>query len=278
MEQAYAGMGFTRGTLSGAPVVVAQCSAGKVNAALCAQAMVDLFRPRLVLNIGVAGGVGPDVHIGDVVVATACVQYDFDTTALDPWPVGQLLLPGVEEPQRFLPCDQRVGDLLAQAGEKLYGRVHRGVVATGDRFVADPQFGLWLHKEFGALACEMEGAAIAQVCLVNQVPCGVLRAISDNALDSEDGGFRHLRRELGPKGPGASPASRRTHVRCVTAQDKPPSCLRARGRAGQFALWAARLRSGCASSTLAFAAGDPAGQAALLPAARRGCPTQTYGG
>ena len=185
VEQAYAGMGFTRGTLSGAPVVVAQCSAGKVNAALCAQAMVDLFRPRLVLNIGVAGGVGPDVHIGDVVVATACVQYDFDTTALDPWPVGQLLLPGVEEPQRFLPCDQRVGDLLAQAGEKLYGRVHRGVVATGDRFVADPQFGLWLHKEFGALACEMEGAAIAQVCLVNQVPCGVLRAISDNALDSE---------------------------------------------------------------------------------------------
>lgn len=49
-------MAFTQGVLSGVEVVVAQCSPGKVNAALCAQAMIDHYSPRLVLNLGVAGG------------------------------------------------------------------------------------------------------------------------------------------------------------------------------------------------------------------------------
>lgn len=180
-----AGMSFARGTLAGADVVVAQCSPGKVNAALCVQAMVDLYSPRLVLNLGVAGGIGENVHIGDVVIATACVEYDFDTTAVGPWPVGQLSLPGYEEPLRFLPCDQALAHILARESEGLYGRAHLGIVATGDKFVADPGLGEWLQKEFGALACEMEGGAIAHACLVNKVPCAVLRTISDNAHDSE---------------------------------------------------------------------------------------------
>ena len=60
-----------------------------------------------------------------------------------------------------------------------------GMVATGEKFVADPRFGEYLQKEFGALACEMEGGAIAHACLVNKIPCAVLRTISDNAHDSE---------------------------------------------------------------------------------------------
>ena len=185
-SRTWGGMTFTQGVLAGTPVVVAQCSPGKVNAALCAQAMIDLFAPQLVLNLGVAGGIGEGVHIGDVVIATACVEYDFDTSALDGWPAGQMTLPGEENhPVRFLPCDQALAHLLARVGEDLYGHAHLGIVATGDRFVADPQFGEYLQKEFNALACEMEGGAIAHVCLANKVPCGVLRTISDNAHDNE---------------------------------------------------------------------------------------------
>lgn len=180
-----ANMTFTRGTLAGVPVVVAQCFPGKVNAALCTQAMVDFYQPRLVLNIGVAGGIGEHVRIGDVVVATACAEYDFDTTALDGWPAGQMTVPGQEEPVRLFPCEEKTGDVIAAAAQDLYGHAHRGVVATGDRFVADPRVGDRLEREFGALACEMEGGAIAHACLVNQVPCAVLRTISDNAHDSD---------------------------------------------------------------------------------------------
>lgn len=184
-QEVHGSMAFTAGTLSGVPCVAVQCSPGKVNAALCTQALVDFFSPRLVLNLGVAGGIGEGVHIGDVVIATACVEYDFDTSALDQWPAGQLTLPGREGPVRFLPCEEGLAKALAAAGEDLYGRAHLGVVATGDKFVADPAVGEWLQKEFGALACEMEGGAIAHACLVNQVPCAVLRTISDNAHDSE---------------------------------------------------------------------------------------------
>lgn len=187
-----AGIQFHVGTLSGVPVAVAQCSEGKVNSALCAQALIDFYSPRLVLNIGVAGGVGPDVHIGDAVIATACVQYDFDGTPLGT-PLAQISVPvngGREEVINF-PCDQRISAVLREEAEKLYsGTVHAGVIATGDRFVADPQLGNWLHETFGALACEMEGGSIAHVCLANQIPCAVLRSISDNANDSDTMDFR----------------------------------------------------------------------------------------
>ena len=72
---------------------------------------------------------------------------------------------------RFLPCGQTLAHILSRAAEGLYGRAHLGIVATGDKFVADPRFGDYLQKEFGALACEMEGGAIAHACLVNKIPC-----------------------------------------------------------------------------------------------------------
>lgn len=178
----HSSMDFHVGALRGTPVVVAYCHAGKVNSALCTQALIDHYVPRAVVNIGVAGGIGPDVHIGDIVLATGCVQYDYDVTALEHHPIGTLELPSLGN-VRLFPCDGKLTDPLAQAAQGLYGRCHRGPIATGDVFVADPAKGRYLHETFGALACEMEGASIAHACLLNGVPCAVLRSISDNGND-----------------------------------------------------------------------------------------------
>ena len=78
--QETAGLVFHRGLLGGVDCVVAKCGAGKVNSAVCAQVMITQYAPRLVINVGVAGGM--DVGIGDLVVASQCVQHDFDTTPL----------------------------------------------------------------------------------------------------------------------------------------------------------------------------------------------------
>lgn len=191
-REEHSGVVFCRGTLSGVPFVAARCSEGKVNAALCAQAMADFYSPRLILNIGVAGGVGPDVHIGDAVVGTSCVQFDFDGTALGD-PLAQISVPtgGGRQDVINFPCDQALSAVLKEEAEKLYdGTVHSGVIATSDRFVADPKLGNWLHDTFGALACEMEGGAIAHVCMANSIPCVVLRSISDNANDPDVVDFR----------------------------------------------------------------------------------------
>lgn len=178
--ETFACMQYHVGSISDVPVVIAYCRAGKINSALCAQVMIDHYAPRAVINCGVAGGIGPDVHIGDVVIATGCVQYDFDTTALEGGLFGELNVPGQEEKIRAFPCDESVSEVLSANAQALYNHCHRGVIATGDLFVADPEKGNFLHRELSALACEMEGASIAHACYLNRTPCAVLRTISDN--------------------------------------------------------------------------------------------------
>ncbi len=174
-----AGLQFVSGKLNGVDVVVSRCNPGKVNAAACAQVMALVYKPRLIINPGVAGGIGEGVKIGDLVVGTACVQYDMDTSALGD-PVGYVSGIGKVE----FECDASTAEKIKAHAEKIYdGKVISGVVVTGDKFVSDGEFCLKLNRDFGAYACEMEGGAIAHVCYMNSIPFVVLRSISDNAND-----------------------------------------------------------------------------------------------
>lgn len=174
-----AGLDFCRGLLSGVECVVAHCNPGKVNAALCAQLMITRYNPRLVINSGVAGGIGDDIRIGDLVISSAVVQHDMDTAALGD-KKGYLSGLGVIE----IEAAQQAVRVLKKTAPEIYpGVVHTGVIATGDQFICVPEKLHEIHRQFGALACEMEGGAIGQVCYVNGVDFVVLRTISDNADD-----------------------------------------------------------------------------------------------
>ena len=196
-KQEHASMTLYSVDLKGVPCVVAQCGEGKVNSAACAQVMASLYQPRLILNIGVAGGTGPNVHIGDLVIATHCVQYDHDLTPMG-HPLAAVDLPIYGYVTEF-PCDRAIAEKLQKAAEKLYGSAHLGPIATGDKFVADHTFGAWLNETFGALACEMEGGSTAHICLMNRIPCAVLRAISDGANDDSVVDFPSFAKETAYK-------------------------------------------------------------------------------
>ena len=170
---------FIIGRLGNTPVAVARCGAGKLNAAICTQALIDLFTPCAVINIGVAGGLDNNLEVGDVVVATDCVQYDFDTRALGD-ELGVFNSPS-RVTYKAVPCHFSFSDDIADVARQLGQYVHRGRIATGDTFIADGEQRSHLIREFGAAACDMEGAAVAYTCLLNLVPCAVLRSISDNA-------------------------------------------------------------------------------------------------
>ncbi|MBQ2668350.1 MAG: 5'-methylthioadenosine/adenosylhomocysteine nucleosidase [Clostridia bacterium] len=173
---------FTCGKLSGVPVVVARCGAGKVNAAMCAAVMIQRFAPKLIISTGVAGGIGEGVKIGDLVIATHAVQYDYDTTAIGE-PKAFVPLGGSGKETVELPTCETYNAILAKYAAAIYSGVHRGVIATGDKFVADPAVCEALKAEFGAVSCEMETGSIAHVCLAGETPFCGLRAISDNAND-----------------------------------------------------------------------------------------------
>lgn len=172
---------FVSGRLFGQEAVLAVCGPGKINAALCAQSMIVNFHPAWVLNLGVAGAGDEEVSIGDMVVATAAVQHDVDTSPIGD-PVGMVSKLNLIE----IPCDAALRDKLVRAAQLPDVRVHTGVVATGDQFINRGDVRASIHERFHAKAVEMEGAAVAHACYMHGVPCGVLRSISDRANGQSD--------------------------------------------------------------------------------------------
>ena len=187
-EKECAGVKFVEGKKFGKDIVVAVCGVGKVFAAICTQTMIDYYKPDIILNVGVAGGLSSSLDVKDVVIADQLIQHDMDATALG-CKKGEIYGEGTS--YRYFPANAYVIDRIKESAEivnserKKAGReplrIFTGTVASGDLFVSDKEKKAELRDEFQAMACEMEGAAIAQVCCVNKVRFGVIRAISDSA-------------------------------------------------------------------------------------------------
>jgi adenosylhomocysteine nucleosidase len=165
------------GKINGTECVVAQCGVGKVASAVCAQTMILKYLPSVMINVGVAGGIGDNIHIGDIVISRGLIQHDMDTSAIGDqkgWISGLNLV--------TIPVSEKLINLVAYTSAEIYGEgAHIGIIATGDQFIGDAEKLKRISDEFNASACEMEGASIAQVCYINGVDFIVIRAISDNA-------------------------------------------------------------------------------------------------
>ncbi len=184
----HGGCGFHSGLIQGAPVVVVCCGIGKVNAALCTQILISVYKAERIINTGVAGGLAESLSVLDMVVSTDTVEHDMDATFFGYVP-GQV--PGTDSP--FYSADQAMIAAVQRAWEKRAaavalqedtGQSHRllaGRVASGDLFVSDPAARKRIIDLFAPACVEMEGAAVAHVCTVNKIPFVVLRSISDLA-------------------------------------------------------------------------------------------------
>ena len=173
------GVDFNVGTLCGQPVVIAQAGVGKILSAAGMAAMLNNYDISEVLFTGIAGGVGDDTHVFDVVIATQLVQHDY----------GQITNGGFEWSEGYsgeggyYACDEGLVEDAFRAAVDVVGPDHvfKGVVASGDQFVASEEYVKKLQDDFNAIACEMEGASIALVCKQYGVPFVVIRAMSDKA-------------------------------------------------------------------------------------------------
>lgn len=188
----HAGRDFWCGQLHGQAVVLALSRIGKVAAATTTAALIERFGASAVVFTGVAGGVGAGVRVGDVVVGTGYVQHDMDASPL--FPRFQIpLTPDTvfaADPQLCRALQAACERMLAQwAGPASVPSLHCGLIASGDQFVSSAdavQRIVWDLQAHGhlALAVEMEGAAVAQVCADYGVPFAAVRTISDRADDT----------------------------------------------------------------------------------------------
>lgn len=188
-EAVHAEITVTCGSYKGIDIALAQSGVGKVNATICTQMLIDLYKPSKLVFSGVAGGLLPNMQAGDMVVASHVVQYDMDLTAFGRRH-GET--PGRD---RLIECNpDLVGKATAAFDAAFEGvdgapNLMLGTVASGDRFVQDTDMLRWLQREFSALATEMEGAAFGYTCHLNGLPFVVIRALSDGSSESSSTDF-----------------------------------------------------------------------------------------
>ena len=186
---------YHEGLLWDRPVVMVFSGWGKVAAASTATELIARFNVDQIVFTGVAGGVAPEISIGDVVIGTSLVQHDMDARPLFPRHVIPLLGldrihadPKLAE-KLFKAASGFVADICeetAASDRKRFGiqssKVIRGEIASGDKFFADHADLAALRSRLEETVCvEMEGAAVAQVCHEHKVPFGIVRTISDSA-------------------------------------------------------------------------------------------------
>jgi adenosylhomocysteine nucleosidase len=187
-----AGREFHQGEIHGHAVVLVLSGIGKVAAATTAVLLMQAFNTRQLVFTGVAGGLHQGVVVGDVVVARQLLQHDMDASPL--FPRFEVPLTGRS---RFA-ADAELADALAAAALGVSGvRVHEGLIVSGDRFVSSAAESHALRALLpDALAVEMEGAAVAQVCADFDRPFAVVRTISDRADDDAHVDFKRFIEEV----------------------------------------------------------------------------------
>lgn len=158
---------FYKGSIKGKNVVLVKSNVGKVNSSRVSQLLIDEFNSSLVINIETAGSVDNRLNIDDVVVANKLIQYDFDVT-----PFGRKL-GEIENIGEFIEVNKKLLDLFNDVDVTI------GTIAIGDKFIVNIEEKNNIKNVFNALCIEIEGASIAQVCLLDKVPFLVIRSITE---------------------------------------------------------------------------------------------------
>ena len=161
---------FYEGLINNIKCILVESGVGKVNAARTTQILIDNMDVDCIFNIGVAGGLDQSLNVLDVVIADKLVQHDFDITAFNH---EKGYIPNVG---KFIACDEYLLNIATSFKDS---SIKVGTIASGDIFCTDINMSTKINKKFNALAVEMEGASIAQVCFLNHIPFLVIRSISD---------------------------------------------------------------------------------------------------
>ena len=153
--------------------ILTESGVGKVNSARCTQILIDNMDVDMIINIGVAGGISEKLKVCDIVIGEKLVQHDFDITAFN-HEKGYIPNVGV-----YIDSDTYLVNVAKECINNKKYNVVSGIIASGDIFCTESWMSKKINTKFNALCVEMEGASIAQVCYLSNIPFIVIRSISD---------------------------------------------------------------------------------------------------
>ena len=157
----------------GKTIVSACCGIAKVNAALCAQVIIDNFHPDCIINTGIAGGMNPEVKVCDIVISTEVLPHDLDPHFLADYPPYCAVFK----------ADGKLMDTAEEVCGEFGVKSFRGRIVSGEAFITDSKVKAGIQERFTPHAVDMESAAIGHCAYLNGVPYVSVRCISDNADD-----------------------------------------------------------------------------------------------
>lgn len=169
-------LNIIKGKINEYNIVLVEAGVGKVNAGRVTQILIDNFKIDAIINVGSAGSATDELNIGDIVIGKKLVQHDFDITAFG-HQKGYISNVG-----QFIESDDKLILKMKQTIEKIGKdefKIKIGTIASGDIFCTESKMREKIRNKFNADAIEMEGAAIAQVCKLDEIPFIVIRSISD---------------------------------------------------------------------------------------------------
>ena len=178
---------YYTGKRGDAQLIITVSRIGKVAMAACVQHFITLVECSpafsehhidLIINMGVAGAIASSLNQGDIVVGDRLCQHDMDVMGL-----GYEIGLNPDYPSVFFETPAEVIDMVKNAYDAMDTdyTLSIGTIASGDQFISSKEKKEFIENTFHAYACEMEGAALAQVCSDNEIPFLVIRAISDKA-------------------------------------------------------------------------------------------------
>lgn len=196
---------YWHGDIHSHQVIITRCDPGKVNAVIAAQQMLDFFTPDVLFNMGSSGALAPNLEVGDLVVASDAIQHDFDLTGWGMKP-GEIIFDVVTKPEtgqlgftsrHAFGTDPKLAELAFETAQSVSldeigghaPKVYKGRVISGDQFISSVEKAGQLFATHNALAVDMEAAAIAHTCEINNVPFLCVRAMSDKADHSANVSF-----------------------------------------------------------------------------------------
>ena len=170
-------LNFIKGKINNTEIVLVKSGVGKVNAARTTQILINNFNVDAIINVGSAGSANDELDIGDIVIGRKLVQHDFDATAFGR-PKGYISNIGlyVESDNKLI---EKMKQTISNFQDKEF-KIKIGTIASGDIFCTETKMKEKIKSKFNADAIEMEGASIAQVCKLDNVPFIVIRSISDS--------------------------------------------------------------------------------------------------